>query len=55
MLPCKIAIYERNGRTYFARLNAAVFMRLLGGTAAEVFGQGILPEQTAMLYGLLRD
>lgn len=55
VLPCKIAVYERNGKTYIARLNAAVFMRLLGGTAAEVFGQGILPEQTAMLYGLLRD
>ena len=49
MLPCKIAVYERGDKTYIARLNAGVFMRLLGGTAAEVFDRGIIPEQSVML------
>ena len=53
VLPCKIALYERNGKTCIARLNSGVFMRLLGGTPAEVFEKGILPEQAGMLRGLL--
>ena len=52
VLPCKIAIYERGNQTYMARLNASVFMRLLGGTPAEVFLSEILPEQKHMLKGL---
>ena len=52
VLPCKIAIYERNGKTWIARLNAPVFMRLLGGTPAEVFTSRIVPEQTVMLNQL---
>lgn len=52
VLPCKIAIYERGEKTYIARLNAPVFMRLLGGTPAEVFQSGILPEQKEMLRTL---
>ena len=52
VLPCKIAIYERGGKTCIARLNASVFMRLLGGTPAEVFADGIRPEQDAMLRNL---
>ena len=55
VLPCKVAIYERGDKTYLARLNAPVFMRLLGGTPAEVFQSGILPEQQEMLRGLLRE
>ena len=52
VLPCKVAIYERGGKTRIARLNAPVFMRLLGGTPAEVFSTGVTPEQTRMLQGL---
>ena len=52
VLPCKIAIYERDGKTWIARLNAPVFMRLLGGTPAEVFNSDILPEQARMFKGL---
>ena len=55
VLPCKIAIYEREGKVYLARLNAPVFMRLLGGSAAEVFRSGILPEQREMFRGLLEE
>ena len=52
VLPCQVAIYERGGKTWIARLNAPVFMRLLGGTPAEVFTSGILPEQDRMFKGL---
>ena len=52
VLPCKVAIYERDGKTWIARLNAPVFMRLLGGTPAEIFSVGVTPEQTRMLQGL---
>ena len=53
VLPCKIAIYERGDKTFIARLNGGVFMRLLGGTAAEVFTDGIRPEQSVMLNEML--
>jgi len=53
VLPCKIAIYERGDKTFIARLNGGVFMRLLGGTAAEVFTDGIRPEQSVMLKEML--
>ena len=53
VLPCKIAIYERGDKTFIARLNGGVFMRLLGGTAAEVFSNGIRPEQSVMLNEML--
>ena len=55
VLPCKIAIYERGSKTFIARLNGGVFMRLLGGTAAEVFTDGIRPEQSVMLTEMLRS
>lgn len=53
VLPCKIAIYERGDKTFIARLNAGVFMRLLGGTAAEVFTDRIRPEQSVMFNEML--
>ena len=53
VLPCKIAIYERGDKTFIARLNGGVFMRLLGGTAAEVFADGIGPEQAGMFRAML--
>ena len=53
VLPCKIAIYERGDKTFIARLNGGVFMRLLGGAAAKVFTEGIRPEQTVMLNEML--
>ena len=52
ILPCQFAVYERDGRTWIARLNAPVFTRLLGGTPAEVFSTGVTPEQQLMLRGL---
>ncbi|MPN40598.1 hypothetical protein SDC9_188136 [bioreactor metagenome] len=55
VLPCKMAIYERDGKVYLARLNGGLFMRLLGGLPAEVFTDEIVPEQQKMLQGLLKE
>ncbi len=55
VLPCKMAIYERDGKVYLARLNGILFMRLLGGLPAEVFTDEIVPEQQKMLQGLLKE
>lgn len=54
MIPCKVAIYEKNGKVYLARLNLALFTRLVGGNTAEVFHKDIIPEQKVMLHGLLK-
>ena len=54
MIPCKVAIYEKNGNVYLARLNLSLFTRLAGGNMAEVFHNDIIPEQKVMLYGLLK-
>lgn len=55
VLPCKVAIYERDGKAYLARLNGGLFMRLLGGLPAEVFTEEIIPGQKRMLHGLLKE
>lgn len=55
VLPCKMAVYERDGKVYLARLNGSLFMRLLGGVPAGVFAEGVLPEQKRMLDGLLKE
>jgi len=55
VLPCKMAIYERDGKVYLARLNGGLFMRLLGGLPVEIFTDEIIPEQKRMLQGLLRE
>ncbi len=55
VLPCKMAVYERDGKVYLARLNGGLFMRLLGGLPFEVFTEEIIPEQKRMLQGLLKE
>ena len=37
MIPCQIAIYEKEGKVYLARLNLPLLTRLIGGNTAEVF------------------
>lgn len=54
VLPCKIVIYEKDGKTWIARLNAKIFMRLTNETADTVFAEYILPEQQRMLFPLLK-
>ena len=54
MIPCKVAIYEKEGKVYLARLNLPLLTRLIGGNTAEVFYNDIIPEQKAMFSGLLK-
>ena len=55
MIPCKVAIYEKDGKVYLARLNLSLFTRLVGGNMAEVFHNDIIPEQKVMFHGLLKQ
>ena len=39
MMPCRVAIYEKNdGKTYVARMNAGLLSKLLGGNIKAVMG-----------------
>jgi len=49
MIPCSLAVYEKDGETYVARLNVKLLGELLGGTAAKVFPSRIAPDQDAMV------
>lgn len=54
ILPCKIAIYEKNKTVYIARLNLPLFMRLISNsTIAGWFTEQVVPEQQKMIGGLL--
>lgn len=44
-IPCRAAIYEKEGKTYLARLNVRLLGRLIGYPADELFNDGIAPDQ----------
>ena len=47
MMPCSIAVYEKNdGKTYVSTMNTGLMGRLFGGTAAEVMA-GPVAKETA--------
>ena len=40
MMPCRVAIYEKNnGKTYVARMNAGLLSKLLGNNVKAVMGE----------------
>lgn len=53
ILPCKVAIYERDSRVWISRLNGELVSRLLGGQFRWIFRRNILPEQSIMFSDLL--
>lgn len=36
MMPCRVSVFEKDGRTYVSMLNAELFSRLMGDQAGEV-------------------
>lgn len=47
MMPCSIAVYEKNdGKTYISTMNAKLMGKIFGGTAAQVMA-GPVAEETA--------
>lgn len=47
MMPCSIAVYEKeDGKTYISTMNAGLMGRLFGGTAQSVMG-GPVAKETA--------
>jgi len=39
MMPCRIGIYEKDGRTYIAKLNTGMMSKFLGGVAKKMMGR----------------
>ncbi len=38
LMPCRVAVYEKEGKTYISMLNAGLFSRFLGDEAKKVMG-----------------
>ncbi|WP_167614399.1 DUF302 domain-containing protein [Maribellus sediminis] len=38
LMPCRVAVYEKDGKTYFSMLNAGLFSRFMGKEVQEVMG-----------------
>lgn len=54
MIPCKVAIYEKEGKVYLCRLDLSLFTLLVGGNTFDVFSKDIIPEQKVFLHGLVK-
>ena len=39
MMPCRIGIYEKDGRVYLAKLNTGMMSRFLGGVVKKMMGR----------------
>ncbi|WP_297086941.1 DUF302 domain-containing protein [uncultured Draconibacterium sp.] len=38
LMPCRVAVYERNGKTYVSMLNSGLFSKLMGNKVKTVMG-----------------
>ncbi len=54
VLPCQFSIYERDGKTYIARLNIGLIGILLGDPAQTIILQQVLPDQKEILTPLVK-
>lgn len=41
MMPCRVAIYERDGKTYISMLNSALFSKLMGKNIKTVMSAAV--------------
>lgn len=39
LMPCRLAVYERNGKTYVSMLNSGLFSRFMGNKVKNVMGE----------------
>jgi len=53
MIPCSLAVYEKDGKTYVARMNVGLLGTLLGGTSAKVFPVYVATDQERMVESAL--
>jgi uncharacterized protein (DUF302 family) len=37
-MPCRVAVYERNGKTYVSMLNSGLFSKFMGNKVKTVMG-----------------
>lgn len=54
MIPCRVAIYEKEGKVILSRLDLSLFFLLVGGYSSEVFREGIVPEQKVFLHSAMK-
>lgn len=52
-LPCQFSVYERDGKTYIARLNIGIFGVFLGDPVQTIILDQVLPEQRGILAPLV--
>jgi uncharacterized protein (DUF302 family) len=45
LMPCRVAVYEENGKTYVSMLNSGLFSRLMGKKVSSVMGKATLENQ----------
>lgn len=38
LMPCRVAVYEKGGKTYISMLNSGLFSRLMGEEVQEIMG-----------------
>jgi uncharacterized protein (DUF302 family) len=38
LMPCRIAVYEKDGKTFVSMLNSGLFSKFMGTTIKEVMG-----------------
>jgi len=38
LMPCRVAVYEKNGKTYVSMLNAGLFSKFMGSKVKSVMG-----------------
>ena len=39
LMPCRVAVYEKNGKTYISMLNSGLFSKFMGKTVKTVMGE----------------
>lgn len=53
LIPCQISLFERDGKTFLARLNIRLLGYLIGEPTLSLFNDTIAPEQDELLFPLL--
>lgn len=54
LLPCRVAVYEKDGKTYVSMLNAALFAKFLNKKSKQVMSQ-VSAENEKILAPLIKN
>lgn len=45
LMPCRVAVYEKNGKTYISMLNSGLFSKFMGKNVRKVMGEASAENQ----------